>query len=181
VLVAAWAGGTPAQGPITRTSAQTVRRANELTLAGLRPGIHTAADAKRLYKSLSASKDGSELTSVAFCPRQKLTIETDATNRIQSVRTDMVFSDGNCLETRTPWRTGRDLQILDSEQRVREIYGKPDSVSPSTKGGQQLELWYYAFDWAGPDVPQVMEVVCTAGKPDQPGRVVEITLAASSL
>jgi hypothetical protein len=42
-------------------------------------------------------------------------------------------------------------------------------------------LWYYAFDWAGPDVPQVMEVVCTKEQDGQPGYVVEITLAAPSL
>jgi len=40
---------------------------------------------------------------------------------------------------------------------------------------------YYAFDWAGPDVPQVMEVVCTAPKEGITGLVVEITLAANSL
>lgn len=60
-------------------------------------------------------------------------------------------------------------------------HGNPDSRSPSTKNGQPLELLYYAFDWAGPDVPQVMEVVCTAEKEGKPGRVVEITLAAGSL
>jgi len=42
-------------------------------------------------------------------------------------------------------------------------------------------LLYYAFDWAGPEVPQVMEVVCTAPKDGTPGKVVEITLAAGSL
>jgi hypothetical protein len=62
-----------------------------------------------------------------------------------------------------------------------DLYGQPDSQSASTNGGQQLELLYYAFDWAGPDVPQVMEVLCTAEKDGKPGRVVEITLAASSL
>ena len=61
------------------------------------------------------------------------------------------------------------------------LYGEPDSRSPSTKGGQRLELLYYAFDWAGPDVPQVMEVLCTVEKDGMPARVVEITLAASSL
>jgi hypothetical protein len=40
---------------------------------------------------------------------------------------------------------------------------------------------YYSFDWAGPKVPQVMEVVCTAPRDGSVGRVVEITLAASSL
>lgn len=55
------------------------------------------------------------------------------------------------------------------------------SRSPSTKNGQRLELLHYAFDWAGPDVPQVMEVVCTPEKHGKPGRVVEITLAAGNL
>ena len=62
-----------------------------------------------------------------------------------------------------------------------DVYGEPDSKSPSTRDGQPLELWYYAFDWAGPDVPQVMEVLCTREKDGQAGRVVEITLAAPSL
>jgi len=68
-----------------------------------------------------------------------------------------------------------------STSAVPPLYGEPDSRSPSTKDGQRLELLYYAFDWAGPDVPQVMEVLCTVGQGGKPGRVVEITLAASSL
>jgi hypothetical protein len=58
---------------------------------------------------------------------------------------------------------------------------EPDSKSPSTRDGQPLELWYYAFDWAGRDVPQAMEILCTREKEGQPGRVIEITRAASSL
>ena len=65
--------------------------------------------------------------------------------------------------------------------RVFELYGQPGSRGPSTKDGQQLELLYYAFDWAGPDVPQVMAVLCTPGSSAKPGRVVEITLMAPSL
>jgi len=42
-------------------------------------------------------------------------------------------------------------------------------------------LWYYGFDWAGPDVPQVTELLRTTEKDGKPGRVVEITLAAASL
>ncbi|HEV2101325.1 MAG TPA: hypothetical protein VGR58_00970 [Candidatus Acidoferrum sp.] len=42
-------------------------------------------------------------------------------------------------------------------------------------------MWYYAFDWAGADVPQVMEVLCTRETDGKPGRVVEITLAGPSL
>jgi hypothetical protein len=69
----------------------------------------------------------------------------------------------------------------DSTGRVISLYGKPDSRSPSTKADQRLELLYYAFDWAGPDVPQVMEALCTVEHDGKPGRVVEIALAASSL
>jgi hypothetical protein len=36
---------------------------------------------------------------------------------------------------------------------------------------------YYAFDWAGSSVPQVMEVFCARDS----GRVMEITLAYPSL
>jgi hypothetical protein len=64
---------------------------------------------------------------------------------------------------------------------VIELYGQPGTRGPSTKDGQQLELFYYAFDWAGPDVPQVMAVLCTPEKSATPGRVVEITLMAPSL
>ena len=79
------------------------------------------------------------------------------------------------------WDSGRGLAAERLASRLRELYGEPDSRSPSTKDGQQLELLYYAFDWAGPDVPQVMEVLCTAARNGKPGRVVEITLAAPSL
>jgi hypothetical protein len=77
--------------------------------------------------------------------------------------------------------TGMGLRLGDRAARVLQLYGQPDSRSPSTKDGQQLELLYYAFDWAGPDVPPIMEVLCTMEKDGQPGRVAEIALAASSL
>jgi len=59
--------------------------------------------------------------------------------------------------------------------------GNPDSRGPSTKGRQQLELWLQAFDGAGPDVPQVMDALCTPEKDGKPGRVVEIALKAANL
>lgn len=45
------------------------------------------------------------------------------------------------------------------------------------QGSHELELSFYSFDWAGENVPQSMEVSCD----DASGRVVEITLASSSL
>jgi hypothetical protein len=157
-------------------------RANELTLAGLRPGLDSSTRAKRLYKGLSSSaSESNELSFESSCPREKLTVELDGYHRVQTVRVGIVFRDGECMVTSGHLRTGRGLQLTDTANRVLRLYGKPDSRSPSTKGGQQLELLYYAFDWAGPDVPQVMEVLCTVGRNGEPDRVVEITLAASSL
>jgi hypothetical protein len=157
-------------------------RANELTLAGLRPGLDSSARAKRLYKGLSSSlTESNELSFESSCPKEKLTVELDGNHRVQTVRAGIAICDGDCTVRNGHLRTGRGLQLTDTANRVLRLYGKPDSRSPSTKDGQQLELLYYAFDWAGPDVPQVMEVLCTVGKNDEPGRVVEITLAASSL
>jgi hypothetical protein len=73
------------------------------------------------------------------------------------------------------------LRVGDAGAKVYSLYDESDSRSPSTKNGQPLELWYYAFDWVGPDVPQIMEVVCTAPKDGSIRRVVEITLTANSL
>ena len=73
--------------------------------------------------------------------------------------------------------TGRGLQLGDPCDRVCEIYGKPESESPSVRGSEQLELSLHTFDWAGADVPQVMEVSCDA----RSKKVVGITLAASTL
>jgi len=78
-------------------------------------------------------------------------------------------------------QTGVQPRVGDARQSVIALYGEPTSRSPGTKNGQPLELLYYAFDWAGPDAPQVMEVVCMVPKDGTPGRVVEITLAANSL
>ena len=83
--------------------------------------------------------------------------------------------------TNHSWMSGRGLYAGAGCGRVVQLYGEPDSRSPSTKDQQRLELLYYAFDWAGPDVPQMMEVLCTAEKDGKPGRVIEITLSASSL
>ena len=47
------------------------------------------------------------------------------------------------------WSTGMGLRLGSSTRRVLQLYGEPDSRSPSTKAGQRLELLCYAFEWAG--------------------------------
>jgi len=78
---------------------------------------------------------------------------------------------------RRQFGSGRYLLLHDRCKRIEEIYGEAESRSPSVKGGDKLELYLYKFDWAGPNVPQVMEVSCDASSQT----VVEITLAASTL
>ena len=171
-------------GPPSLRADQNSLKRNELRLASLRPGRDSVARARSLYgKPKSGAKGDTTFFWTTDLRSERLTVTTDSQGLIQEIRAehreDLVIMDGD--PQYSPWRTGKNLAIGDPATRVEKIYGKPDSRSPSTKGGQRLELLYYAFDWAGPDVPQVMEVVCTVGKDGEPWRVVEITLAASSL
>jgi hypothetical protein len=160
------------------------QRANELTLAGLRPGRDTLMRAKQLYKGVSDPlKEQGESSWEDACRARSLILSYDQKQKIETIRVARMqgSTTADCFDKGKPWRTGHGLAINDAATKVVELYGEPDSRSPSTKGGQPLELWYYAFDWAGPDVPQVMEVLCTREQDGQAGRVVEITLAAPSL
>lgn len=169
--------------------AREAKKHNELTLAGLRPGRDTLAKAVRTFGSPN-SRNG-EHSGPAWEFRAKnsylfLALDCDAQGTIQVVRVSQKSPSGISVQEGSPWPmtrlwTGRGIGISGDAARVIQLYGNPDSRSPSTKDGQPLELLYYAFDWAGPDVPQVMQVVCTAEKDGQTGRVVQITLAASSL
>jgi hypothetical protein len=200
-----------AHPPTKSTATITARRNDELTLAGLRPGQDDFAKAQKLFRKPSLTKyDGANLIWNDKCRNQSLSIITDPdSGTIQEVRVfenNSKFSSGTpastvaesgcapatkanaaseaaATETASRWVTGHGLLIGSSCSRVFELYGQPGSRGPSTKDGQQLELLYYAFDWAGPNVPQVMAVLCTpgTGKNAKPGRVVDITLMAPSL
>ena len=164
------------------------RRINEYTLAGLRPGRSTLEHARDLFRAGFFTHPSAGISSLASpCNNQEMEINTGAGVVVDSVR---IQTNEPAIDTAKyhcgknggwHWSTGKGLRIGNVKARVVAIYGEPNSVSPSTKNGQPLELLYYAFDWAGSDVPQVMEVVCTVPKDGTPGRVVEITLAASSL
>jgi len=167
------------------TKKAAAHRANELTLAGLRPGQDNLTRALRLNKQFGEGKEQPGDQTVWFdkCRDLSLTIDGGKEKQIEEIRVGLYSgSTADCNVTLpSPWKTGLGLRIGDSTPKLAQLYGSPDSKSPSTRDGQPLELWYYAFDWAGPDVPQVMEVLCTREKEGQPGRVVEITLAAPSL
>ena len=182
LLISTLAIAQTAQTPPKKVAA---KRVNELTLAGLRPGRDTASRAVQLYKKPGneGANQETQMVWAATCQTQTLSVDLDTARRIQVVRTmKSDWSLGDCIKrTPGPWKTGRGLRVGDSAEKVTQLYGEPDSRSPSTRDGQPLEFMYYAFDWAGPDVPQVMEVLCRKEKDGQPGRVVEITLPAPSL
>ncbi len=160
-------------------------RANELTLAGIRPGRDRIGRVFGLYGKPKIGRKGqTEFSWEVHCPPESLFVTTDESGVVQAIQVDLRQEVLELDCERRPeiaWKTGKKLEDGDLESRVMKLYGQPDSRSPSTKGRQQLELLYYAFDWAGPDVPQVMTVLCTVEKDRMPSRVVEITLAASSL
>ena len=162
-------------------------KANELTLAGLLPGRDNLKKAVRRYGyAQNSSSDSGEATWQNPCRPETLAVDHDQIGKIETVRVTVLTGvvDAVCFDkpkVDRSWRSGRGLSINDPTTKIITLYGEPDSKSPSSKNGEQLELWYYAFDWAGPDVPQVMEVLCTKEKDRKPGRVIEITLAAPSL
>jgi hypothetical protein len=182
VILASLSGASGTQTPQTTGL---LPRKNELTLAGLRPGRDGVKKALGFYKKPDTGKKGASPYSwEQGCRKETLHVAADSRGTIEEVRVEfhenVVVMD--CVpEERSSWRTGRNLAATDAVSRVIKLYGEPDSRSPSTKDGQRLELLYYAFDWAGSGVPQVMEVLCTVAQDGKPGRVVEIMLAASSL
>jgi hypothetical protein len=172
---------------LARSQAPTVTpaRINELFLAGLRPGHDTLSDAKRRYgqKFVADLSDGTKQWRDA-CTGHAIELELGVNEVIQSVTISAIASEaGECsgrhgdLLHEDQWQTGHGLRLGDSQDRVTQIYGDPGSSGPSVKGKHELELLYYAFDWAGSGVPQVMEVSCARDS----GRVMEITLAYPSL
>jgi len=165
-------------------SATPPKRAHELTLAGLRPGKDTLADADARYKKkLRRAEPDGRMVWADACRKRTLELEPGEKGVIQSLTVSTLNPAGDCsgklddpLRT-SLWKTGRGLKLGDPRDHIIELYGEPNSSGPSAKGSQELELLFYSFDWAGSDVPQVMEVSCERAT----GRVVEITLAFPSL
>ena len=162
------------------------RRNNELLLAGLRPGRDSLTIAEKRFKTkLPAAEPNSTAREWRDdCSGRSIRVELNAKSVIQSVTlTTLGKQEGACSDRRPDfldprnWLTGLGLRMGDSQDRVAGLYGEPNSSGPASKNGQELSLMYYQFDWAGSDVPQVMEVLCARDT----GRVVEITLAFPSL
>jgi hypothetical protein len=170
-------------------TSQLPKPTNETTLARLRPGLDTLASAEKLYPAkLRVPADGNDSSALAWtepCKEHTLEIELDEKGVIRTitVSSPRATLPPPCKGAGAPvlrsdwWKTGRGLALGDNCKRAIALYGEADSRGPSTQSGRDLELLYYPFDWAGPKVPQVMEVTCDRAT----GRVVQITLAFPSL
>jgi hypothetical protein len=149
IAVVVLAAGALAQTPVRKAALPT--RHNEVTLAGLRPGRQTEAQAVRLLGDSLPWMDSYARSWASYCARELLTIHIDDKDKIETITAARFEWTGECVMTeRTRWNTGLGLRVGDAATRVIQLYGQPDSRSPSTKDGQRLELLYYAFDWAGP-------------------------------
>ncbi len=167
------------------------KKKNETSLAGLRPGrdkLRAATNAYGPYyrKVLPDSDDV-----VAWVDKKKhrvVRVELDKEGVIQSVTVSTIDplidqpSDHKKIpQTPLPsseLTSGRGIRVAHSVcKEVERTYGPANSDGPSTQHGNDLRLLYYSFDWAGPKVPQVMEVSCERTT----GTVVQITLSYPSL
>lgn len=172
--------------PIGQTQ-QARSRVNELTLAGLRPGRDKIVEPQKSFRELTLDPDSKDAILWGdICTHRQMRIELDADKRIQTIALSYGYKPeikAKCLpsvsspEVLKLVQTGHGLNLGDACIRASQIYGKPESQSPSVKGNEKLKLFLYSFDWAGPNVPQVMEVTCNPTT----NQVVEIMLAAASL
>src|ERR1700752_798711 len=156
-LASTFACGQNSQKPTAKKAP--AQRANELTLAGLRPGRDSLGRAAELNRQIGRGKElpGDQTGWFDVCLDQSLTIDSDKKKRIQVIRAAAWGgSTADCAGgPPSPWKTGHGLRVGDEVAKVVQLYGEAGSRSPSTRGGQPLELLYCAFDWACPEVPQL--------------------------
>ena len=161
-------------------------RVNELTLAGLRPGHDKISAPAREFRDLQLDAAVTDAYLWGdICTHRELRVEAEG-GVVKTVTVGSKYKPeimAKCAASVVdPKRlkliaSGHGLQLGDACGRIEEIYGKAESRSPSVAGSDKLELYLYKFDWAGTDVPQVMEVSCN----DSSQTVAEMTLAAATL
>jgi len=158
---------------------------NEKTLAAIQPGRDKLSAVEKQFNErlrAEASETSGVHAWVDPCSGRRIALEVDRDGVIQTITVSGAQSHESCKSKVDPkhdplWSTGLGLRLGDASEHVVDLYGAPSSGGPSVKQGHELELMFYMFDWAGSDVPQVMEVSCDK----ETGRVVEIMLAFPSL
>jgi hypothetical protein len=167
------------------------KRQNELSLAGLRPGrdkLRTATNVLGPYYRKVVPDADDVVAWVDKGKHRLVRVELDKDGVIQSVTVSVIdplieqASDPK-KEPDTPLpslklASGRGIRVTHNVcSEVENTYGPPNSEGPSSQHGNDLRLLYYSFDWAGPKVPQVMEVSCERTT----GIVMQMTLSYPSL
>ncbi len=189
VAAICWIAADGAHAQARKAPLAAAPRVNELTLAQLRPGRNTLPDADKLFGAHNRERPDAEGSPVSFVSScwQLLQLDSDEHKRIQVITlADLRLRDSNVADCSSwdakdrvamgqRWKTGRGIRLGSTRKQVLAVYGPPQSSGPSTQNDRELELLFYAFDWAGPEVPQVLEITLEAG------RVVQVTLAFPSL
>jgi hypothetical protein len=153
---------------------------NELTLAGLRPGESTIAAAQARYGPHWAHPSPDEKDLYVWCDASsqvQLSLEAASDGTIQVVTVERLLhpaAPAQC-DARLPLaiaHTGRGVQLGDTPQQLRHVYGKPFFVGPSSWDGKNVQFIVFNFSWAGESDPQILE-----SSFDGP-RLVKMTLSA---
>ena len=95
-IAGALASGQSEHGPVGKKAA--AHRANELMLAGLRPGVDKGKKAETLYRkwlSVPMNKEG-QLVWQDGCRGQMLAVDVDAAKKVQVLRLSKSFQVGDC-------------------------------------------------------------------------------------
>ena len=183
-LLASLLAMTVSAGAVSQKQ-KNAKGANEKTLAAIQPGRDKLSGVEKQFNE-RLRVEASETSGVHIwtdpCSGRRITLEVDREGVIQTIAVAGTQSHESCKSKMDPkhdplWSTGLGLRLGDLSEHVVDLYGAPSSGGPSVKQGHELELMFYMFDWAGSDVPQVMEVSCDK----ETGRVVEIMLAFPSL
>ncbi|MGH9593115.1 MAG: hypothetical protein ACRD5L_08480, partial [Bryobacteraceae bacterium] len=107
------------------------KRANELTLSGLRPGRERLSVAQRKFDAAMDSNNSDEKGSAwawrGRCKGWRISLEADGDGVIQTVDVSGPPQAG-CKDLQSPeraqfWSTGRGLKLGDARERVVELYG----------------------------------------------------------
>jgi len=152
---------------------------NELTLAGLRPGVTTAAEAVRRLGPGWTHPSADEHDLYDWCDhatRLRVQIEERGAGAVQAVTLERMPAGGTSgCHAHLPVslaRTGRGVALGAAPARLRAVYGKPFFTGPASWRGHDVEMIVYNFSWAGSDKPQVLE--STFGH----GALIKLTLSA---
>jgi hypothetical protein len=137
------------------------RVAAELTLAGLRPGLHTLERAIKLYgDGYTEAFENTPDHLLWADPKRNLFLRLELRNgdTIDTV-TVSAYGPAEAPATQLPpaaAASGRGLRLGDSLDRAIALFGEPYFRGPSREGGRELLLVVHKFN-VPEDQPQILE------------------------